>query len=135
MTEMEKILLGECCKTKATRENLISLVFKDYNDLSHTIVEKYGLKRMHDKYITKHRSFIDNSYSKKKIKEEEIIFLRKAYVFKRVYEQIEENIKIKDMANQITSEVVDDTVFKDIDFEMYRIIFYKLYLDKDIDQD
>ncbi len=132
MDDIEVLLLKECCANKSTRENFINLVFKDYEDLSFIIVEKYELNRIHDKYISKHRAFIENSYSKKKIKEEEIIFLRKAYVFKRVYDQVKLNIEIKKKANFITADVVDDDKFKDIDFEMYRMIFYKLYLNEEI---
>ncbi len=129
MHDVETILLQECCNTKSTRENLINMILSQYEDLSHIIIKKYSLDRIQDKYITKHRTFIDNSYSKKKIKEEEIVFIRKAYVFRRVCQQMEENIKIKELANSITEGVVDDSKYKDIDFEVYREIFYQMYTD------
>ncbi len=127
MHDVETILLQECCNTKSTRENLINMIFEQYEELSYIIINKYELDRIKDKYVTKHRSFIDNSYSKKKIKEEEIVFIRKAYVFRRVYQQMQENIKIKNLANKITQDVVDDTKYADIDFEVYREIFYQMY--------
>lgn len=121
MKDAEMILLEECCNTKSTREAVINKFLNDYTKLSQDIIKHYNLKRFNDKYITEHRNFTENSYSKKKIREEEILFIRKIYTFSQIVTEIEEHNKLEKEADTITNRYVTSNLSLD------RIFFTKLF--------
>ncbi len=128
MREIDLLLLNECCENKGSRENVIHMAFTRYYDASAEIIEMYALKRVKDKYILKHRDFNENSYSKKKIREEEIIFIRKIYIYLRIEKLTKENIMINEEANLITNKFYDDSKYREIDRQIYWKIYGK-YID------
>lgn len=125
MFDIDLLLLNECCNNKGSRENVIRTSFKKRKVESEQIIKLYKLKRVEAKYIKEYRDFSENSYSKKKIREEEIIFIRKVYIYIRLTKVIEENIAINQEANEITSKIYDDNKYLDVDKKIYWNIFEK----------
>lgn len=127
MYNIEMILLRECCQNKSTRENLIASSISEYHNLCMEIIEVYDLKRVNDKYVMKIRDYTENSYSKKKIKEEEVIFIRKSYMYLNLHKAMIQNIKFKHNANAITADIYDDSKLKEKDKIIYETLFDTLY--------
>ncbi len=74
-------LVMELIDNKKCRESFCRNYLSENPILSPMIIEYWDLNRITKKYLTKERLYDENSYSKKKIKEEETIFLRKSFLF------------------------------------------------------
>lgn len=120
---VEMLLLQECRENKSTRENVMKNALEQYPEICEKIIDIYDLKRVNDKYILKIRDYSENSYSKKKIRYEEIIFLRKSYVYLKLENFLIESIEFKRLANKITSSIYDDNELSQIDEELYDYLF------------
>lgn len=123
MGDVEILLLRECVENKSTRENIIKSGVRTYPVECEKIANIYDLKRVKDKYILKIRNYDENSYSKKKIKEEEVIFVRKVYLFLKLHTATTETIRYKNDANVITAGIYDDSKFPDEDIKLYQLAF------------
>ncbi len=74
-------LVLDLVANKKCRESFCENYLDENPILSPMIIDYWNLQRIKYKYITKTRMYDENSYSKKKIKEEEMIFLRKSFLF------------------------------------------------------
>ncbi len=120
---VEMLLLREIVENKGTRERVIKHAIAGYYDLCLKVLAIYELERVNDKYFRQIRDFTENSYNKKKIKEEEIIFLRKIFVCYKISNAFSEAYQYKEMANLITTSVYDDTKYLNLDKELYSEVF------------
>ncbi len=76
-------LVLDLVANKKCRESFCENYLEENPILSPMIIDYWNLKRIKYKYITKTRMYDENSYSKKKIKEEEMIFYVKVFCFNR----------------------------------------------------
>lgn len=74
-------LLNDIVENKKFRELICTTYIAENFDISKQIVSFWNLNRIVDKYIDRSRMYDENSYSKRKIKDEEVIFCRKASIF------------------------------------------------------
>lgn len=120
---VEVLLLREIVENKGTRERVIKNAIEQYYDLCLKVLAIYELERVNDKYFRQIRDYTENSYNKKKIKEEEIIFIRKIFVCYKIYNAINDTLKYKDMANLLTCSIYDDSKYIQLDNELYQEVF------------
>ncbi len=66
---------------KRCREAFCKNYIEENPMLSPLIINYWSLNRVQNKYVNKTRLYTENSYSKKKIREEEMIFIRKSSLF------------------------------------------------------
>lgn len=85
--------------------------------ISNSIIEFWGLKRINMKYRTKERLFDENSYSKQKMREEELIFLKKNSLFQPLRYYFEEQRKLNDILfeglDKYQNINIDNTYYKE----------------------
>lgn len=85
--------------------------------ISNSIIEFWGLKRINMKYRTKERKFDENSYSKQKMREEELIFIKKTSLFQPLRYYFEEQRKLNDILykglDKYQNIGVDNTYYKE----------------------
>lgn len=124
---VEVILLREIVENKGTRERVIKNAIEGYYDLCLKVLAIYGLERVNDKYFRQIRDYTENSYNKKKIKEEEIIFIRKIFVCYKIYNAVEDCLNYKNAANLLTSAVYDDSQYLKYDNELYSEVFNEAF--------
>ncbi len=124
---VEVILLQELVENKGTRERVIKSAIDSYYDLCLKVLDIYELERVNDKYFRQIRDYTENSYNKKKIKEEEIIFIRKIFVCYKISNAISETIKYKETANLITHNIYDDSKYYELDNMLYQEVFYEAF--------
>lgn len=127
----EEIVLRECVENKGSRERMIQQCIDDYNEYCHLILDLYDLKRINDKYFLKIRDFTENSYNKKKIKEEEIIFLRKMFMCYKLSMSFDSALKFKSRANAQTDSVYDDDKYIEIDKKLYMQLINQMFIKMD----
>ncbi len=123
----EEIVLRECVENKGTRERMIKQCISDYYEDCNIVLELYRLEKVNDKYFRQIRDYDENSYSKKKIKEEEIIFLRKMFMCYKISIACEDALKFKRKANRQTDTVYDDSIYIEEDKMLYGSILTKLF--------
>lgn len=124
---VEVMLLREIVENKGTRERIIKHSIEQYYDLCLKVLAIFELERVNDKYFRRIRDYTENSYNKRKIKEEEIIFLRKIFVCYKIYNAITDTLKYKDMANLITNKFYDDSKYIALDNELYQEVFNEAF--------
>lgn len=124
---VEVILLREIVENKGTRERVIKNAIEGYYDLCLKVLAIYGLERVNDKYFRQIRDYTENSYNKKKIKEEEIIFIRKIFVCYKIYNAVSDCLNYKNAANLLTSSVYDDSQYLKYDNELYSEVFNEAF--------
>lgn len=124
---VEVLLLREIVENKGTRERVIKNSIEEYYDLCLKVLAVYELERVNDKYFRQIRDYTENSYNKKKIKEEEIIFIRKIFVCYKIYNAISECLEYKDAANLLTGSVYDDSKYLSLDNELYLEVFNEAF--------
>lgn len=127
----EEIVLRECVENKGSRERMIWQCINDYHEYCHIILELYDLKRINDKYFMQIRDYTENSYNKKKIKQEEIIFLRKMFMCYKISIACSDALKFKQRANIQTQSVYDDRQYQEVDKQLYTYILSKLFKELD----
>lgn len=127
MDAVEMLLLRECVENKGTRERVIKQAIEEYYDVCLKVLAIYELERVNDKYFRQIRDFTENSYNKKKIREEEIIFLRKIFVCYKITSSIDQVIAYKHTANYITSNIYDDDKYIETDKELYADVFKEAF--------
>lgn len=127
----EEIVLRECVENKGSRERMIKQCINDYYDDCLLILELYRLEKVNDKYFRGTREYDENSYNKRKIKEEEIIFLRKMFMCYKISIACVDALKFKKRANVHTREVYDDDKYREIDKQLYSNILNKLFKELD----
>lgn len=127
MKSAEYLLIQECIESKKTRERTIKYIQKNHNDIMVKIIDLYDLKRINDKYISCFRNYDENSYSKKKIKYEELVLIRKCYLFLKISISLDKHIELKIMVNRCTGNIIDDYVYKEKDLELYDYLFNEFY--------
>lgn len=86
---LTKSLLQSCRDTKKTRENLVNDFIYQYPELSLLIINESNLQRLADKYIRDFRKYDENSYSRRKIKHEELTFIEQMII----YSSLEDTLK------------------------------------------
>lgn len=86
---LTKSLLQSCRDTKKTRENLVNDFIYQYAELSLLIINENNLQRLADKYIRDFRKYDENSYSRSKIKNEELSFIEQMII----YSSLEDTLK------------------------------------------
>lgn len=121
--EVEMIILREVVENKGTRERIIKGVIEQYYDLCLKVLAIYELERVNDKYFRQIREFTENSYNKRKIKEEEVIFIRKIFVGYTIQNDIKQILRYKENANRITASIYDDVKYIELDNELYTQVF------------
>lgn len=124
---VEVLLLREIVENKGTRERVIHNAIEQYYDLCLKVLAIYGLERVNDKYFRQIKDYTENSYNKKKIKEEEIIFIRKIFVCYKISNAINETLKYKDAANMLTACIYDDSKYLALDNELYQEVFNEAF--------
>lgn len=124
---VEVLLLREIVENKGTRERVIKNAIETYYDLCLKVLAIYELERVNDKYFRQIRDYTENSYNKKKIKEEEIIFIRKIFVCYKIYNAIINTLKYKDAANLLTNSIYDDSKYLALDNELYQEVFNEAF--------
>lgn len=124
---VEVLLLREIVENKGTRERVIKNSIEEYYDLCLKVLAVYELERVNDKYFRQIRDYTENSYNKKKIKEEEIIFIRKIFVCYKIYNSISECLEYKDAANLLTGSIYDDSKYLSLDNELYLEVFNEAF--------
>lgn len=127
----EEIVLRECVENKGSRERMIKQCITDYAEYCDLILDLYKLEKVNDKYFRKIRDYDENSYNKRKIKEEEIIFLRKMFMCYKVSIACTDAIKFKKRANNQTRDVYDDNAYRETDKKLYSAMLNKLFTDLD----
>lgn len=127
----EEIVLRECVENKGSRERMIKQCITDYTEYCDLILDLYKLEKVNDKYFRKIREYDENSYNKRKIKEEEIIFLRKMFMCYKVSIACMDAIKFKKRANNQTRDVYDDNIYRETDKQLYSAMLNKLFVDLD----
>ncbi|WOO87934.1 hypothetical protein RZE82_03120 [Mollicutes bacterium LVI A0039] len=102
---------------KKFRELICETYIEENPKLSQHLVEFWNLKRINHKYITKTRLYNENSYSKRKIQDEEIIFCRKTAIFQPLHyyfcEQQLINRRLLEDFKQFELNQVDDQFYFD----------------------
>ncbi len=91
-------LFIKCFNIKKYREFVCKTYLKEDGDLSLAVIDHYNLNSIKKKYVTKERTYDENSYNKKKIRKEEKNFMYIMYVY-RSY------IYFKDSQKKIESEL------------------------------
>ncbi len=124
---VEVLLLREIVENKGTRERVIKNAIETYYDLCLKVLAIYELERVNDKYFRQIRDYTENSYNKKKIKEEEIIFIRKIFVCYKIHNAITDTLKYKDAANLLTGSIYDDSKYLALDNELYQEVFNEAF--------
>ncbi|WOO87446.1 hypothetical protein RZE82_00475 [Mollicutes bacterium LVI A0039] len=124
---VEVMLLQEIVENKGTRERVIKQSIERYYDLCLKVIAIYELERVNDKYFRQIREYTENSYNKRKIKEEEIIFLRKIFVSYKIYNAITETLEYKDAADLLTNKIYDDSKYISLDNELYQEVFNEAF--------
>lgn len=111
---------------KKTRQLLCINYIDENPNLSAIIVEFWQLNRIKNKYILQIRPYDENSYSKQKIKEEEIIFLRKQSLYQPIRYYFEEQRILNDVLfnnmNKYKNDDFDNKIYIDSinnNFRMY----------------
>lgn len=89
-------LLIEFLDNKRCREILCTNYVIENPLMTEKIINYWNLNRIDQKYRRKTRLFNENSYSKRKIKEEEIMFVRKHALFQPLRYYFEEQRKLHD---------------------------------------
>ncbi len=89
MSTTNLTLINELLLNKAFRDKLCAVYTAENPMITTDLIEYYKLKRIREKYITKSRSFTDNSYSKKMIRKEESIYLLNCLLFEPYIHNIE----------------------------------------------
>lgn len=120
---VEVLLLREIVENKGTRERVIKNAIEQYYDLCLKVLAIYELERVNDKYFRQIREYTENSYNKKKIKEEEIIFIRKIFVCYKINNAIGDTLRYKEAANLLTNKIYDDDKYINLDNELYQEVF------------
>lgn len=120
---VEILFLREIVENKGTRERVIKKAISQYYDLCLKVLAIYELERVNDKYFREIRDYTENSYNKKKIKEEEIIFIRKVFVCYKISQAFAETQELKKEANMLTHKIFDDDKYLKLDNEIYQEIF------------
>lgn len=89
---------------KKLREEVIRKKIEENPELVELIIENFSLSRIQEKYIAKSREYNENSYSKKKIKEEEIIFVS---MLDSLYELNANSSSLKDVEPDVIENYID----------------------------
>lgn len=124
---VEVLLLREIVENKGTRERVIKNAIDTYYDLCLKVLSIYELERVNDKYFRQIRDYTENSYNKKKIKEEEIIFIRKIFVCYKIHNAITKTLEYKAAANSLTSQIYDDGKYLALDNKLYLEVFNEAF--------
>ncbi|WOO89929.1 hypothetical protein R2F61_04265 [Mollicutes bacterium LVI A0078] len=127
----EEIVLRECVENKGSRERMIKQCINDYSEYCDLVLDLYKLEKVNDKYFRQIRDYDENSYNKRKIREEEIIFLRKMFMCYKISIACVDAIKFKKRANNQTNKIYDDNIYRETDKELYMKLMGKLFLDLD----
>lgn len=109
-------ILISIIKNKKSREIFCKTYISENPMLSEHIIDFWQLQRINKKYITKERLYDENSYSKRKIREEEVIFIRKQSIFQPLRYYFEEQRLICDKMFADLFRLEN----KAIDYEFYR---------------
>lgn len=124
---VEVLLLREIVENKGTRERVIKNAIEGYYPLCLKVLAIYELERVNDKYFRQIRDYTENSYNKKKIKEEEIVFIRKVFVCYKIFNTISETLEYKEAANKLTAHIYDDGKYITLDNELYLEVFNEAF--------
>lgn len=124
---VEVLLLREIVENKGTRERVIKNAIEGYYPLCLKVLAIYELERVNDKYFRQIRDYTENSYNKKKIKEEEIVFIRKIFVCYKIFNAISETLEYKEAANKLTAQIYDDSKYLTLDNELYLEVFNEAF--------
>ncbi len=108
-------ILTTTLNDKKARGILVDDYLKRKSDFSRLLIKRLNLKRINNKYILKTRFYDKNSYSKKKIKEEEMIFCQAVIRVLPIESFFKEQLKIYESFN------FNNSVFNDLkkDEEIY----------------
>lgn len=88
--------LTECLKNKRVREILCQNFVNENPIITEAIIDHWNLKRIDLKYRKKTRFYDENSYSKQKIREEELLFLKRHALFQPLRYYFEEQRILQD---------------------------------------
>lgn len=86
----------KCLSNKRVREVLCQNFVTENPIITDVIIEYWKLKRINLKYCLKTRFYDENSYSKQKIREEEIIFIKRHVLFQPLRYYFEEQRLLND---------------------------------------
>ncbi len=122
MTTLTNVnLMVDFLNNKHCREILCRNYVSENPLMTDLIIRYWSLGRIEQKYISESRQFNENSYSKRKVKEEEIIFCRKHSVLQPLRYYFEEQRKLNDILfaglemhenDQADNEIYRNTVIK-----------------------
>lgn len=105
-----------CLDNKKFRQIMCENFINENPIISNAIIENWDLKRIDLKYRAKTRCYDENSYSKQKIKEEEIIFQKKLSLYQPLRYYFEEQRILNDKLfvglEAHENHVVDDAFYK-----------------------
>lgn len=121
--DVEMLILREVVENKGTRERIIKTLIEQYYDLCLKVLAIYDLERVNDKYFRQIKDYTENSYNKRKIKEEEVIFIRKIFVCYQIQNDIKKVLRYKENANRITNVIYDDLKYLELDNLLYTQVF------------
>lgn len=89
-------VFSRCFNNKKFREILCENCVTENPIITEAIIDYWNLKRVDAKYRKKNRFYDENSYSKQKIREEEIIFIKRHVVFQPLRYYFEEQRILQD---------------------------------------
>lgn len=72
----------DCLEVKAYREFLCNEYITSNLELAKAVIYWFKLEEIELKYISSTKTYTDNSFNKKKIKNKEILFIKRMYYFK-----------------------------------------------------
>lgn len=113
-------------EVKALRELAVESYYKDYNDLTNYIVTKYNLKLFKAKYEYSAISQADSSYTQKKVKLEEILFLKKFFQYTEWLEKVDYINFLTSSLSILTLNMTDEHLL--FDEKKYLKVFIKKLL-------
>lgn len=90
-------ILTRCMNNKRVREVFCKNFVEENPIITEAIIEHWNLKRINLKYREQTRLYDENSYSKQKIREEEILFIKRHAVFQPLRYYFEEQRILQDL--------------------------------------
>ncbi len=99
MTKSKFDIIDILLENKAFRDQMCSTYTVENEMITEDIIKNFNLKRFEHKYILKDRMYNENSYSKKKIRFEESIFILLCSILEPFVHNIEKQLLIHDNFN------------------------------------
>lgn len=121
----EIVGIESMCSKPRNREFIINSMFENVEQqILDLVLTKYQLNKIVDKYVLKIKSYDDNSYNRKLIRKEELIFIRKVLIFRNFQILLSDQIDYK--------QKIDSSIhpgggeFIETDIESYLLLFDRI---------